>query len=97
MTRPTPLRVRAAALATMAQAALIHTLDYLAALLDRRPFSVAALDYAARLGEAWHRHREAARMRRYGPGRGLIAVTLHTPRSTTAERTDASAERKDMP
>lgn len=52
---------------------------YLAARLpgDRRPLMFHILTSAAWLGHTWRRCLDEVRIRRYGPGRGLIAVVIN--------------------
>lgn len=55
---------------------------YLAARLpgDRRPLMFHILTFAAWLGRTWRRCLDEVRTRRYGPGRGLIAVVINKPK-----------------
>ena len=63
---------------------LLLALDvYLAARLpgDRRPLMFHILTGAAWLGRTWRTVTDEVRTRRYGPGRGLIAVTINRPKT----------------
>ena len=57
---------------------------YLAAHLpgDRRPLMFHILTFAAWLGRTWRRCLDEVRTRRYGPGRGLIAVVINKKKGT---------------
>lgn len=71
----------AAVLGVIGQAFL--ALDvYLAARLpgDRRPLMFHLLAGAEWLGRTWRRCLDEVRTRRYGPGRGLIAVVINKPK-----------------
>ncbi|MDA2804563.1 hypothetical protein [Nocardiopsis suaedae] len=85
--RGAPWRIRLRAALAMADAALLELLDLIAAALDRRPASVALPALARRLSSSWNYHLQTARIRAYGPGRGLLAVIVRT--------TPASPDRKD--
>ncbi|CAL9625206.1 hypothetical protein SUDANB121_05962 (plasmid) [Nocardiopsis dassonvillei] len=54
---------------------------------DRRPLIDVACDVAAWLGRTWRRCQAEVRTRRYGPGRGVIAIVI-TPRTTEKKETD---------
>ena len=58
---------------------------YLTAALpgDRRTVTRTAEDVAAWLGRTWRRCLDEVRTRRYGPGRGLIAVVINKKKGTT--------------
>lgn len=63
---------------------LLLALDvYLAARLpgDRRPAMFYILATAEWLGRTWRTVADEVRTRRYGPGRGLIAVTINRPKT----------------
>ena len=60
---------------------------YLTAALpgDRRTVTRTAEDVAAWLGRTWRRCLADVRTRRYGPGRGLIAIVINRPKTETEE------------
>jgi len=78
-------RTRLAAVIALIGRLLLLADAYVAACLDRRPLVCVAEDAAAWLGRAWRASAAEARIRRYGPGRGLIAVVITRP---TREDTD---------
>ena len=78
-------RTRLAAVVALLGRLLLLVDAYVAACLDRRPLVCVAEDVAAWLGRAWRAAAAEARIRRYGPGRGLIAVVITRP---TREDTD---------
>jgi len=78
-------RTRLAAAIALIGRLLLLADAYVAACLDRRPLVCVAEDAAAWLGRAWRASAAEARIRRYGPGRGLIAVVITRP---TREDTD---------
>lgn len=57
---------------------------YLAARLpgDRRPLMVHILTAAEWLGRTWRTVTDEVRIRKYGPGRGLIAVVITKKKGT---------------
>ena len=78
-------RTRLAAVVALIGRLVLLIDAYVAACLDRRPLVCVAEDVAAWLGRAWRAAAAEARIRRYGPGRGLIAVVITRP---TREDTD---------
>jgi len=78
-------RTRLAAVIALIGRLLLLADAYVAACLDRRPLVCVAEDAAAWLGRAWRASAAEARIRRCGPGRGLIAVVITRP---TREDTD---------
>lgn len=58
---------------------------YLAARLpgDHRPLMFHILTVSAWLGRTWRRCLDEVRTRRYGPGRGLIAVVINKKKGST--------------
>jgi len=68
-------RLRAAA--TFADHLLCHLDSLISARLDIRPIRFQLADFAAWLGQTWRAHLHAAHVRRYGPGRGVIAVVIN--------------------
>lgn len=78
-------RTRLAAVVALLGRLLLLVDAYVSACLDRRPLIRVAEDVAAWLGRAWRASAAEARIRRYGPGRGLIAVVITSP---TREDTD---------
>lgn len=78
-----------AAAAGVAGRALLWLDVHLASLLpgDRRPLIDTACDVAAWLGRTWRRCLADVRTRRYGPGRGVIAIVI-TPRTPEKKETD---------
>lgn len=64
---------------------LCHADSVLSAWLDIRPIRNTLVDAAAWLGQTWRTHLDAARIRRHGPGRGVIAVVISRPKATTKE------------
>jgi hypothetical protein len=82
---PASWRIRIRAAARMADEALQAADSYIAALLDVRSLRSVGCEAAARLGSTWRRHRDAARIREYGPGRGLLAVIITRPASENAK------------
>ncbi len=78
-------RTRLAAIGNLLSRLVLLIDAYVAACLDRRPLVCVAEDVAAWLGRAWRAAAAEARIRRYGPGRGLIAVVITRP---TREDTD---------
>lgn len=78
-------RTRLAAVGNLLSRLVLIVDAYVAAVLDRRPLIRVAEDTAAWLGRAWRASAAEARTRRYGPGRGVIAVVITRP---TREDTD---------
>ena len=81
-------RTRLAAIGNLLSRLVLLIDAYVAACLDRRPLIRVAEDVAAWLGRAWRASAAEARIRRYGPGRGLIAVVITQPTPTRKERND---------
>lgn len=73
-------RTRLAAIGNLLSRLVLLIDAYVAACLDRRPLIRVAEDVAAWLGRAWRASAAEARIRRYGPGRGLIAVVITQPK-----------------
>ena len=82
---PASWRIRLRAAAITADEALQAMDSYIAAKLDVRPLRSVLAEAITHWRARWRRHREAARVREYGPGRGLIAVVVnrHTPTTNT--------------
>lgn len=82
---PASWRIRLRAAAITADEALQSLDSYIAAKLDIRPARSVLAEAITHWRARWRRHREAARVREYGPGRGLIAVVVnrHTPTTNT--------------
>ncbi|HLU98109.1 MAG TPA: hypothetical protein VKZ89_14825 [Thermobifida alba] len=76
-------RTRISAIARVIGAALLVADAYLAACLDTRPLIRRAEGGARWLGRTWRRAAADARIRRHGPGRGVIAVTINRPTRPT--------------
>lgn len=83
---PPAVRIRIRAALRWADEALQALDSYVAARLDVRSLRSVGCELAADWGARWRRHREEARIREYGPGRGVIAVFL-TPRTPTTDTT----------
>ncbi|MFC3997963.1 hypothetical protein ACFOVU_18660 [Nocardiopsis sediminis] len=83
----TSWRVRLRAALSFADHLAARLDAYTAACLDIRPVRSWGSDLAAWLGESWRAHLAAARIRRHGPGRGVIAVVINHP--TTDTRKDS--------
>ncbi|MEV2279355.1 hypothetical protein AB0I72_27640 [Nocardiopsis sp. NPDC049922] len=81
----TPWRVRLSAAASFADHLLCHADSLISAWLDTRPLRNTLADAAAWLGQTWRTHLHAAHVRRYGPGRGVIAVVINHPTNETEE------------
>ena len=79
-------RTRLAAVVALIGRLLLLVDAYVSACLDRRPLVRVAEDTAAWLGRAWRASAAEARIRRYGPGRGVIAVVITQP--TRKDATD---------
>lgn len=79
-------RTRLAAIVALIGRLVLIVDAYVAAVLDRRPLIRTVEDTAAWLGRAWRASAAEARTRRYGPGRGVIAVVITQPtRKDTAD------------
>ncbi|MGV2383760.1 MAG UNVERIFIED_CONTAM: hypothetical protein LOD86_00630 [Thermobifida fusca] len=81
-------RTRLAAIGNLLSRLVLLIDAYVAACLDRRPLIRVAEDVAAWLGRAWRASAAEARIRRYGPGRGLIAVVITQPTPTRKDAAD---------
>mgnify|MGYP001263492848 CR=1 FL=1 len=81
-------RTRLAAIGNLLGRLVLLIDAYVAACLDRRPLIHVAEDVAAWLGRAWRASAAEARIRRYGPGRGLIAVVITQPTPTRKDADD---------
>ena len=79
-------RTRIAAVVALIGRLLLLVDAYVAACLDRRPLVRVAEDAAAWLGRAWRASAAEARIRRHGPGRGVVAVVI--TQSTRKDTTD---------
>ncbi|MEV2279223.1 hypothetical protein AB0I72_26960 [Nocardiopsis sp. NPDC049922] len=84
MTR-TDWRTRLRATASFADHLLCHADSLISAWLDIRPIRNTLADAAAWLGRTWREHLHAAHVRRYGPGRGVIAIVINRPTTETEE------------
>ena len=82
-------RTRLAAVIALLGRLVLLVDAYVAAVLDRRPLVRVAEDAAAWLGRAWRASAAEARIRRYGPGRGVIAVVI-TQTQPTPTRKDTA-------
>ncbi|MCY9787166.1 hypothetical protein KIK06_25105 [Nocardiopsis sp. EMB25] len=85
MSRRPTWRTRLAAAASFVDHLLCQADSLISAWLDVRPLRNTAADAAAWLGRTWRAHLHHAHVRRYGPGRGLIAVVIN--RRPTKENT----------
>jgi hypothetical protein len=85
--RKTDWRTRLRATATFADHLLLHADTLISACLDIRPIGNTLTDVAGWLGRTWRAHLDAARIRRHGPGRGVIAIVITRP-TPTSEETD---------
>lgn len=81
-------RTRLAAVVALIGRLLLLADAYVSACLDRRPLVRVAEDAAAWLGRAWRASAAEARIRRYGPGRGVIAVVIAQPTPTRKDTDD---------
>lgn len=84
---PASWRIRLRAAARMADETLQNIDSYLAARLDTRSLRSVLCEAATWMSSTWRRHREAAHIREYGPGRGLLAVIITRPTTHTKETT----------
>ncbi|MFD6950328.1 hypothetical protein A6A08_02030 [Nocardiopsis sp. TSRI0078] len=82
----TDWRTRLRAAASLADHLLCHADSVVSAWLDIRPIRHTLADCAGWLGRTWRAHLYRAHVRRYGPGRGVIAVVIN--RTTTKETRD---------
>ncbi|WP_028647878.1 hypothetical protein [Nocardiopsis sp. CNT312] len=78
-------RVRLSAALAFTDHLLAHVDSYVAACLDIRPVRVWGAELATWLGQTWRAHLHTAHVRRYGPGRGVIAVVINRPTNETEE------------
>lgn len=83
----TDWRTRLRAAASFADHLLCHLDSLISACLDIRPIRNQLADFATWWGRTWRTHLHAAHVRRYGPGRGLIAVVITRPTTTKESRT----------
>lgn len=65
---------------------LCHLDSLISSSLDIRPVRNQLADLAAWWVTTWRTHLHAAHVRRYGPGRGLIAVVITRPTTTKESR-----------
>lgn len=84
MNRPN-WRIRLRAAASFADHLLCQADSLISASLDIRPLRHQIADLAAWWGTTWRTHLHAAHVRRYGPGRGVIALVITRPNRTTKE------------
>lgn len=82
----TDWRTRLRAGAALLDHLLCHADSVVSAWLDIRPIRHTLADAAGWLGRTWRTHLDAARIRRHGPGRGVIAVVI-TPKTTEETKT----------
>lgn len=85
MSRRTDWRTRMRAAFAFVDHLICQADSLISARLDIRPIRSQLADVAAWLGRTWRAHLHAAHVRRYGPGRGVIAVTIN--RRTNTEET----------
>src|SRR5699024_885173 len=85
--RRTDWRTRLRAGAALLDHLLCHADSVISAALDIRPLRHTFADAAAWLGRTWRAYLHRAHVRKYGPGRGLIAVVLNHPKTTTEKET----------
>jgi hypothetical protein len=85
VTRRTDWRTRLAAGLAFCDHLLLHADSLISACLDIRPLHRSLGQALGWLGRGWREHLDRARVRRYGPGRGVIAVVINRP--TTNEET----------
>ena len=78
MIRPT-WRTRLIAAATFVDYLLLHADSLISAWLDVRPLRHSLADVATWLGQTWREHLDRAHVRRHGPGRGVITITINRP------------------
>ncbi|GAB3724463.1 hypothetical protein [Nocardiopsis oceani] len=82
----TDWRTRLRAGAAFADHLLCHADSIISAWLDIRPLRHTLADAAGWLGRTWRTHLDAARIRRHGPGRGVIAVVINHPKTEETNR-----------
>lgn len=87
MRRRTDWRTRLRAGAALLDHLLCHADSVISAALDIRPLRHTFADAAAWLGRTWRAYLHRAHVRKYGPGRGLIAVVINHPKTTTEKET----------
>ena len=73
-------RTRLRAGAALLDHLLCHADSVVSAWLDIRPVRHTLADAAGWLGRTWRAHLHRAPVRKYGPGRGLIAIVI-TPKT----------------
>lgn len=82
----TDWRTRARAAFAFVDHLICHADSLISARLDIRPIRSQLADAAAWLGRTWRTHLHAAHVRKYGPGRGVIAITIN--RRSNSKETD---------
>ncbi|MGW9558217.1 hypothetical protein ACWGSK_27380 [Nocardiopsis sp. NPDC055551] len=85
MTR-TDWRTRLRAGAAFLDHLICHADSLISARLDIRPIRSQLADAAAWLGRTWREHLHAAHVRKYGPGRGVIAIVITRPKNPKESR-----------
>lgn len=78
--RGTDWRTRLRAGAAFLDHLICHADSVISAALDIRPLRHTFADAAAWLGRTWRAYLHRAHVRKFGPGRGLIAVVI-TPKT----------------
>lgn len=86
-------RLRLEAALTLLDHLLLHADHLLSAWLDIRPLHRSLGEAAAWLGRTWRAHLHRAHVRRYGPGRGVIAVVTNRRSTTNTTNTEETRER----
>ncbi|MET9710968.1 hypothetical protein [Nocardiopsis alba] len=87
MTRRAAWGTRLAAGVAFLDHLLCQTDSLVSAWLDIRPVRHTLAEAAAWTGRTWRTHLDRAHIRKYGPGRGLIAVVINRPTTETTEET----------
>ncbi|WP_238346890.1 hypothetical protein [Nocardiopsis dassonvillei] len=80
-------RTRFMAVTSFVDHLLCHTDSLISAWLDVRPLRYVLADFSGCLGRTWREHLHHAHVRRYGPGRGLLAVVITRPKTTDDKET----------
>ncbi|MFE6387657.1 hypothetical protein [Nocardiopsis dassonvillei] len=83
MSTRTDWRTRLAATVAFIDHLLLQTDTLISACLDIRPLNRSLGAALGWLGRTWREHLSAARTRRHGPGRGVIAVVITRPSEET--------------
>ncbi|MDE3724508.1 hypothetical protein PWG71_24215 [Nocardiopsis sp. N85] len=83
--RPPTWRTRLQAALTFADHLLLQADTLISACLDIRPLHRSGTEFLRWLGQTWRTHLATAHARRYGPGRGVIAVIITRPTQSTEE------------